>query len=120
MTFKEWLPSISEEIVKMETEIRNPLSDDGNQIANSLILIESYLGRAIHLLAEANYYLDIAEKQAIMLIDSDLKVLEKEVTLKSECARERKIRDILRGMVKAIETKITVSMSLMKHLREGK
>jgi len=116
--FEVWLEIAQEQIGSIQDLMDDPLADNAPMIIPQLTAIEAWNARANTLLAEANSYLDIAEYEGIMTISRDLVVMEREATLAAKVANERKLRDILQGLVDSIKNRLILGESIIKSARE--
>lgn len=112
--FERHLP----EIKKVQSILETKLADAPALLEDQFREVEAYYGRMTSILAWADSYLDLAERQRLVARDADFTDVDRQVELRAACARERRFRDIVKGLRDAIETRIGVCQSLMKALRE--
>lgn len=113
-TFTDWLERIMPEVSAVQTLMAQKLSDNPPTLTRQLMDAEAYYARTTNILAEANAWLDTEEYVALMNIDADLKVMEREIRLKAIVAQERMLRDKLTGLVDAIKNRTILGMAVMK------
>jgi len=98
---------------KVVDELNNPLSDEPVALECQMRDIEGYYGYLQYLLAWADYWLDIMEREK--LPDKEMgTALDREKELIGLVAEERKLRNLLRNVIKAVETRIGVCQSSLK------
>ena len=115
MTFPEFLEKYRAEISNVQGILSEPLDDNPARLSEQLRQIERWYGRVSFFLAHANAYLDGAENDAWHRMQGDKRnVAEKECQIADEVKSERKMRDILDGMARAIDRRISLGQSLLR------
>lgn len=112
--FEEWFVEIADEIEAVQGLLSERLSDDAVILTAQLAKVEAWSSRVVVLLAEANSQLDLAQHRAIQSMDRTARVFESEIELNTKVVTERRVRDILLGLSKSIETKLILGMSSRK------
>lgn len=105
---------IEDEITEIQEEMSSALSDNPAVLCKQLSKAESWMSRLTKLLADANSNLSKREYFFLMSIKDDITVREKEITIKNNVANDRRIRDILVGLVDSIKHRLMLGMSLRK------
>lgn len=112
--FHEWWGGCYSEIDHVQNLLATNLSDAPAELALQLIEIEGWHGRMTTLLAEANSYLDLAERVALDERDESWTDLDRKVNLRAAVHEERRIRDVIDGIAEAIRLRLMLGMSLTK------
>ena len=115
--FEDWEKAHTDEVGEMKKVLSEPLSDDGEILWGQLRDIEKFYGRCQFLLAVADAYLDIAEAERIPK-SKVMTSLEKQVDIKASCVPERTFRDYVKGILSAIEKRLSLGQSRMRYLRD--
>ena len=110
----KWLEDVGPEIAVVQAMLRAPLSDNPRSLVEQLTEAESWYGRVMTLLADANSYLDLAEQEQLGLIDKSLTVLERQTALAAAVFQERRLRDILEGLAEALKNRTMLGMNLRR------
>lgn len=113
-TFADWLDRVMPEISAAQVLMSKTLSDNPPVLTRQLMDAEAYYARTANILAEANGWLDTVEYIALMGIDQELKVMEREIRLKATVAQERMLRDKTQGLLDAIKNRTILGMAIMK------
>lgn len=119
-TFAAYFETHIEEIKAVQRVMEEPLSDDGVVLIHQLTHAESYHTKARSMLAWANSYLDLAERQRLVPYDrGSYTDTDRQTELAAACARERRFRDVIEGLVKGIEQRISLGQSLLRFHEEN-
>ena len=110
----EWLSDNMVEVVAVQELLSEPLSDNPGKLVQQLTRAEAWHSRMTKLLADAEARLDSAEYYALMALPSDLTVVVKETTIKFAVVKDRRMRDIIAGIVESIKNRVILGMSLKK------
>lgn len=107
-----------DEIKRVQAILETKLSDNPSILEEQFREVEAHYGRLTSILAWANSYLDLAERERVLPAGSGYTVHDSEVHLAAACARERRFRDIVNGLCEAVKTRISVCQTLIKVMRE--
>lgn len=113
--FLAWLEKVEPEMAEAAEILKERLSDNLAILYEQLTLIESWQGRILTILAEANAQLDLAEQQQLMSKSSDLTELDRRTQQRAATAPQRRIRDIAEGLAKSIQTRIILGCNLRRN-----
>src|SRR5258708_5491614 len=118
--FVGWISDVTIEVEKVQEILSEKLSDNPLVLYQQLSQVEAWHGRMTSLLADANAYLDRAEFKALMPMSKELTDLDREVNRANAVVNERRIRDIIEGLCKSIDTRLMLGMSLRKQSQAEK
>ncbi len=122
--FADYFERHIETIKTIQALMETKLSDDPGILTGQLTDAEKFFTKAKSMEAWAGSYLDLAERQRLVPYDrSSYTDTDRQVELASACARERRFRDVVRGLSEGIERRISLGQSLLKYhetrLRNG-
>lgn len=112
--FVTWFESEEPDVVVVTSLMSTELSDNPSELVKQLVKIEAWYARMTSALAWANSFLDAAERRELLARSKDITDLDREKTLADEVKDERRVRDILDGIVASIKNRLILGMSLMK------
>ena len=80
---------------------------------------EGYYTRSTSMLAWADSYLDLAERQRLVPYDrGSYTDKDRDIELAAACSRERRFRDVVQGIVDGVDKRISLGQSLLKYHEE--
>ena len=112
--FEQWLEANLMEIETVQEMLSDKLSDNPALLCESLARAEAWNARISSLLADANAFLDLAERAALSDRNDDWTDLDRRVNLKATVVNERRMRDIIAGIGEALKNRLILGMSLRK------
>ncbi len=93
------------------------MSKDGFVLFDQLAEVERFNTKAKSMEAWANSHLDLAERARLVPYDrSSYTDTDRQIELASACSRERRFRDVVRGLVEGIERRISLGQSMLKFI----
>lgn len=114
VNFVQWAEDNLMEVEQAQALLAERLSDSPSVLYEQLAKVEAWQGRMTTLLADANAYLDMAERAALQSREERMTDLDRKVIQAAMVVNERRIRDILDGVCESIKTKLILGMSLSK------
>ena len=117
LAFDVWFTKYEPEIEYVKKLLEKPLVDSPDECWKMCEEIEAYYGRFQYLLAFAGKYLRDAQGDRIPRAEK-LTALEKEKTMKALCSKEEMVYDLIKGLMEAIEKRISAVQSWMKYQRD--
>lgn len=112
--FEAWLEENQMEIEQVQELLSDKMSDNPAVLYDQLVKIEAWHSRMTSLLADANAYLDLAERAALTQRSERETDLDRKVRQTAAVVNERRLRDILDGVCESIRTRLMLGMSLRK------
>lgn len=112
--FVEWFETEEAQIARVAALLSEELSDNPGRLTEQLVKAEAWYARMTSILAWANSYLDAAERRELLARDKEITDLDRQIRLADAVKDERRVRDVLDGMVGAIKNRLILGMSLMK------
>lgn len=113
-SFEEWFESIRPEIDGIQKILNKPMGTDMSVLVDQLVQVECRHSRINVLLAEANTYLDLAERDRLPLKEEYDTVLDRKTELAARVVDERRVRNILQALSEAIKSRLILGMSMQK------
>lgn len=116
-TFQEYFDKHVETIRRVQSILAESLDDDPIVMERQIREAEAYLGKMKSIESWGDSYLDMAEHQKLLEIGSrskDFSDLDRSTALAAAVARERRFRDVVRGIVESIETRISYGQSRLR------
>jgi len=111
----EELREKSAEILNQAVEELNiPLADEPTALECQMRDAEGFIGYLQYLLAWADYWLDVRERERLPEKKDGMTELDREKILTAAVAEERRIRNLIRNVIKALETRIQTCQSSLK------
>lgn len=122
--FSEYFDQHIKTIKTIQGFMETKLSKEPGVLVDQLVEAESYLTKTKSMEAWANSYLDLAERERLVPYDrASYTDTDRQIELASACSRERRFRDVVRGLTEGIDRRISLGQSLLKHfealLRSG-
>lgn len=111
--FSEWVEKHGAEIKAIRSMLATPLDDNPARRSQQVRSIEAYYGRITYLLAYANAFLDSAENDA-WKEPMEGTAAQKEAIVADKVKDERRLRDVLDGIARAVDRRISLAQSLMR------
>ncbi|HNQ35563.1 MAG TPA: hypothetical protein PKN80_05810 [bacterium] len=115
--FPGFLRKVKPEITLVEGLLRQPLSEEPEGLIADLLKIEVWYARIQTILAFAEGYLDLAEREKLPTKETRTE-LDREKELASRVAAERLLRDRASGLVEALKTRIMLGQTLLNYYRD--
>jgi hypothetical protein len=112
--FAAWIEDVKVEVEKVQEILTERLSDNPHTLYEQLSKAEAWHGRMTSILADANAYLDRAEFRALLPRSEKITDTDRKTHQANAVVNERRIRDIIEGLCKAIDTRLMLGMSLRK------
>ncbi|MCK9601653.1 MAG: hypothetical protein M0R06_21605 [Sphaerochaeta sp.] len=120
--FETWAERHAPELKVVEGLLGRGLPDDAEGVWNALREIEAHYGRLQYLVAQADAYLDVAERRELNRVIREntekLAAYEKEVNVKAAVSGERQFRDYVQGLLEAVKQRVMLGQSRMRYLRD--
>lgn len=115
--FIMWADSHRPEVMKMKTLLDQPLPDELWILRDHLVEVEAYNARMTSLLADGErMYTDAQYRELQALGAGGGATSERKVHVAFAVKQERKVRDVLKGLCRAMEYRLMLGMSLLKTL----
>ena len=102
------------EIKHVQEILQVKLSDNPMRLEDQIKEAEAHYARMTSILAWAESYLDLAQRERLVPRDSDYTDVDRKIELDSACHRERRFRDIVSGLIRSIDTRVSLGQSLLK------
>jgi len=116
--FEYWVGKATAEMEHVAVLLRTSLSDEPEELICDLMKIESRYGRTGYLLAEANSWLDRAQR--IWLPTKDRGTgFDRKIILDDDITTYRLMRDKIEAIHDAIKTRISLGQSLIAYRRQS-
>ena len=112
--FERYFEAHIQEIRTIQLLLEEKLSDSPAVLDDQIRKAEAWHGRLTSIEAWANSYLDLAERRELVPRDSDYTDVDREIHLEATVSRERRFRDVVTGLRKSIEQRISFGQSMMK------
>ena len=116
-SFIKFFEQHQEGINEMNTLLQIPLSDEPTILIKQINKIEGYFSYANYLYAYSEKFLSIAQSERLLLKCKDLSELDRKVKLAEMVSSETKFRDIIEGIVNAINKRISWGQSVLSFER---
>lgn len=114
LAFADWFFSVLPEIRRVQELLTAPLSDNPAAMVGQLQDVERWYGRMTALLAYASSYYDYNYHVALPLKDKDRTAVDREAAADADTHLERRTRDELEGIVKAIQLRVSLGQSIIR------
>ena len=121
-SFQDYFNSHVSTIKHVQGLLANNLSDDPMLMDNQVREIEAYLGVMKSIEAWANSYLDVAEEAGLRTLpkrSTDNTDLDRSTALATIVVKERRFRNVVKGMVESIQTRISYSQSRLRYIERN-
>lgn len=112
--FETYFASRIAEIMIVQKLLEQVLSDNPALLTRQMQECEAHYGRMTSILAWADSYLDLAERRCLVERDSDYTDMDRQIHLAAAVSRERRFRDVVDGLKRSIEQRVSVCQSLLK------
>lgn len=112
--FEDYFADHIPEIKNVQRILETKLSDNPMLHDDQIREAEAHLGRMSSILAWADSYLDLAERRELVPRDRDYTDVDREIHLAAAVSRERRFRDVVKGLHKSLESRISLGQSRMK------
>ncbi len=120
-SFVKFRQAHQDEILRVQTFMAKPLSDNPAILNEQVRQAEAWYGRMTTLLAWANSYLKLAEEDKLVPKGKDVTDLDREKTLAAAVAEERRFRDVIEGLAESIDKRVSLVQSMMRAINaEGR
>ncbi len=120
MTFIKLREDVVVEMEALADIFSEPISDEPAVVERQMKIAEGHYSRLQYLLAWADSFLDRAERDKLPEKSKDITDFDRQKMLASNVAEERRVRNLLRGQVKAMEVRIQVCQSSLAFHRESR
>lgn len=122
--FSDYFERHIETIKTIQALMETKLSKEPGVLAEQLTEAERHFTKAKSMEAWADSYLDLAERERLVPYDrASYTDTDRQIELASACSRERRFRDVVRGLTEGIERRISLGQSLLRYhetaLRNG-
>jgi hypothetical protein len=120
-TFESWKARHEQEITDIRVLLKIPLSDEAEELMNNLRDCESNFARCQYLVAIANSYLDIAEHEALKVVNLTLhktSAFEKDKMVAAAVTDVRCFRDVIQGLIDSINKRLVLGTTMLSYLKE--
>lgn len=115
--FTLWADTNRLEVMNMRELLDHPIPDELWTLREHLVEVEAYNARMTSLLAEAEgMFIDAMERELRALGAAGGPTSERKVYLNFATKQERRVRDVLKGLCRAMEYRLMLGMSLLKTL----
>lgn len=112
-SFEDFVESHKTEITQVQAMLSSPMSDNPTELNAQLRAIEAQYARMVTIRAFADSFLDL--KSYELLPGRDLGTeLDRKSKLEALVAPQRRFRDVLVGVCRAIEQRVSLGQSLIK------
>lgn len=121
-TFEGYFDKHVEAIKSVQRMLSFALNDDPALMEKQVRQVESYLGRMKSVLGWADAYLDIAEHAALGALpprSSDYTDTDRTKAVAAAVVRQRRFRDVVRGIIESIETRISYGQSRLRFIERN-
>ena len=113
--FADYFDRHIETIKTIQGLMETKLSSDMGILASQLADVECFFTKTKSMEAWAASYLDLAERERLVPYDrGSYTDTDRQIELASACSRERRFRDVVRGLCEGIERRISLGQSLLK------
>ncbi len=100
------------EVVKV---LNRELADEANRLRDQVVEIERYHGYLHTLLARANNHLDKCSAEALINLRGT--AVEKRVYMDDQVADVREVRDVLEGVLKTIQARMSFAQTWLNYIK---
>jgi len=120
MTFEELQKEVLEELELLKKHVFNRhISDEVGLVENQMKTAEGHYSRVQYLLAWGESWLDKAEALQLARMGKEgLTELDRKKTLAELVTKERRLRDIVKGQLEALKTRVMTCQSSLAYHRE--
>lgn len=113
--FSDYFERHIETIKVIQAAMETKLSKEPMVLAEQLAEVERFFTKTKSMEAWADSYLDLAERERLVPYDrTSYTDTDRQIELASACSRERRFRDVVRGLSEGIERRISLGQSLLK------
>ena len=116
--FEEFLEQHQEGINEINTLLQVSLNDEPTVLIKQINKIEGYFSYANYLYAYSEKFLSIAQGHRLLPKCKDLSELDRKIKLEEMTVSEKKFRDIMEGIVNAINKRISWGQSVLSFERK--
>jgi len=111
--FMSYVRPLEQELEDIDAMVSVPLSDNIAQLEDQVKRIASHYGRLTTILADAESYLDLAQREYLRPkgTGTDLDRTTQQV---ADCALFRKFRNRVQGLTKTVEMLVSLGQSILK------
>lgn len=113
-SFTTWWEGVEPDIVQVQELLTQELSDSPAELMRQLTQIEAWHGRVTSMKAWASSFLAQAERAVLMVRSDGWTDLDRRSDQKWKTAGERRVTEIMEGMVDGIKNRLILGMALMK------
>ena len=112
--FKKYVDECATDLAFVEDLLGAVLSDNPEQLVGQLREVEAWFARVTKVCSDANAYLDVGEQHGLPPKGSGTD-LDRQTAQAAAVAEQRAFRNRLDGLARAINTRLMLGMSLLKH-----
>lgn len=113
-SFEAYFTRHINQVKRVQEILETKLSDDPTLFEDQFREAEAHYGRMTSILAFADSYLDLAERRNLVARDPSYTDEDRRIHLAAACHRERRFRDVLKGLVRALEQRVSCCQSISK------
>lgn len=113
-SFEDYFARHIDQVKRVQQILETKLSDNPTVFEDQFREAEAHYGRMTSILAFADSYLDLSERRNLVSRDPDFTDEDRRVHLAAACHRERRFRDVLKGLVRALEQRTSCCQSIAK------
>ncbi len=113
-TIGSWFEENKEEIKHVEGMLAEPLPAEPTMLDEMLRRLDSEYARMNSLYAETLSYYYVAKRLFLKSRKDKWTDLDREIHMRADTITERRLRDVLAGIVDAIKSKLILGMSIRK------
>ena len=110
----EWLADHLPSILEVQKLMAEALSDNPARVYEQLSKAEAWLARINPMSADANARLDRAEYRMLMALPEGHTVDQKRIIIRNGVVKDRRMRDILKGLSEAVTNRLILGMNLRR------
>ncbi len=115
--FIQWAGDHRPEVIRVRDLLGTPITDELWALRDHLVEVEAYNARMSTLLAEAErIFIEATEREMRALGAGGGPTSERKVLVNFATRQERRVRDVLKGLCRAMEYRMMLGMSLLKTL----
>ena len=121
-TFEDYFEGHVDQIRKTQAILATGLNDDPVVMDRQIRETEETLGAMKSILGWADSYLDVAEHQALAAMPSrsgGFTDLDRDKAMSAAVARQRRFRNIVRGIIESTETRISYGQSRLRFIERN-
>ena|SRR5690349_3219615 len=115
--FVLWADKHRPEVIKMRELLDTAIPDELWELREHLVEVEAYNARMSTMLGEAErLFIEATHRELLALGDGGGATSERKVLVNFATKTERRVRDVIKGLCRAMEYRLMLGMSLLKTL----